>query len=605
MSTIFNNLFSINGTLDTNNNVLDNINILCTSSNSWLTYDISLGKWSVIINKLADQPIEWIFDDTNILGSINVSGTGISELYNRVEVEFPHKDIRDEKNYVVLSIPVGDRYPAELDNTLTIKLDCINDPLQAQYIGGLELKQSRIDKVIEFRTTFNSLGIKAGDLFKITNEMYGFTEKVFRVTKITEEDDDSGNIVLSITGLEYDSSIYDTSGLIREEISKSSGIILKSMNSTISEIDDASAGDQLSRMLAANVLTGLLDLVLSKNGLTGKVTQTLKPKDGIKEDILKKIASPVLTLTGPTEACECDTVQIVVSTDSCVASCISGLKYPYTISGIQSADITIPLTGEVTLVNGTATLNIPLVEDGISETETMVVTIGDKTHSVKIKDNNPTYTITATPSNLTIVEGQSARFMVSTSAPSGYVVDWEITGPGVSKINSPLTGTSTVLGGIFVIDVFTTDDAVYTGNTSVTLTIATNEFACSCDSSKTSTLFINDNESPPVPPTNCEWVDVPVAWCGSYDGVTGNLLSVSPSSTISVQKKIAGKPSQVLPLTLSVTSGSTSTISVATTVEVCTESGQAGFDCNVITSFNPVPANQKIITGTTVVIRGH
>jgi len=235
MGTISNKTFEINGVIDTNQTVLQNLNTLCTASGCWITFDANSGKWSVIINKPGTSIKS--FNDSNIIGNINISGTGISELYNAVSVEFPHKDLRDQTDYVELEIPVENRFPNELDNTLNISMQCINNPIQAQYIGVVELKQSRVDKVIEFRTDYTALGLKAGDLIDITSEMYGFTNKVFRITKMTEEDADDGSIQIQITALEYDEGIYNTSGLEYLERNKKTGIIPKSQNTALTESD--------------------------------------------------------------------------------------------------------------------------------------------------------------------------------------------------------------------------------------------------------------------------------------------------------------------------------------------------------------------------------
>lgn len=233
MSTIIPALFEINGVIDPGQSVMSNLNTLCTASGCWLTYDVNSGLWSVVINK-AGTSIK-SFNDSNIIGSINISGTGINEFYNKVTVEFPHVDLRDRTDYVDMVIPIGERFPNEVDNTLNINLDCINNPIQAQYIGAVELKQSRVDKVIEFRTDYSSIGLKAGDLIDVTSEPYGYTNKVFRITKMTEEDQDDGSIQISITALEYDANVYSTDGLIREERNKKTGIIPKAMNTALTE----------------------------------------------------------------------------------------------------------------------------------------------------------------------------------------------------------------------------------------------------------------------------------------------------------------------------------------------------------------------------------
>ncbi len=259
MTTIQTTAFEINGAIDVSRSVLENLNTLCTASGAWLTYDITTGLWSVVINKAGNSVMS--FNDTNILGNINVSGTGINEAYNKVSVDFPHKDLRDQRDYIDLVIPLANRYPNEIDNTMSISFDIINDPVQAQYIGQIELKQSRVDKVIEFRTDYSVLGLRAGDIIDVTAEMYGYNQKKFRVTKISEEDTDGGGLELSIQALEYDESIYDSSGLVREQRTKKTGIIPKSMNSALTNSDNQATITNLTNGLN-NPENALLALTL-------------------------------------------------------------------------------------------------------------------------------------------------------------------------------------------------------------------------------------------------------------------------------------------------------------------------------------------------------
>lgn len=235
MSTI-GTLFEINGVISTDKSVMQNINTLCTSAGAWMTYDIAEGKWSVVINRAGASISS--FNDSNIIGGINISGTGVNELYNSATIEYPHKDLRDQTDYIDLEIPAGDRFPYELDNRLNIKLDCINNPVTAQYLASVELKQSRIDKVIQFRTDYSKIGLKAGDIIDVTNSVYGYTAKKFRITKVEEEDTEG--LAISITALEYDENVYSTDGLIRKIREKKTGIIPKDNNDIINGQDVAS-----------------------------------------------------------------------------------------------------------------------------------------------------------------------------------------------------------------------------------------------------------------------------------------------------------------------------------------------------------------------------
>lgn len=246
MTTYFNNIFSINGVIDTGKPVLQNMSEIASAAGCWMTYDITAGKWSVIINQPGSSVAS--FNDSNIIGGINVSSTGLTEVYNAVEIEFPHKDLVDRKDYIKLSIPSGDRYPNEPDNVLTINTELINDPIQAELIAARELKQSRIDKVIQFRTDFSKVGLRAGDLISVTNTAYGFSSKVFRIISLQDEDTDDGNIVISITALEYDATVYSTAGLIRTLRERNNGIRNKNNNPILAALDQSGLAKQLGNV---------------------------------------------------------------------------------------------------------------------------------------------------------------------------------------------------------------------------------------------------------------------------------------------------------------------------------------------------------------------
>jgi len=246
MTTYFNNIFSINGVIDTGKPVLQNMSEIASAAGCWMTYDITAGKWSVIINQPGSSVAS--FNDSNIIGGINVSSTGLTEVYNAVEIEFPHKDLVDRKDYIKFSIPAGDRYPNEPDNVLTINTELINDPIQAELIAARELKQSRIDKVIQFRTDFSKVGLRAGDLISVTNTAYGFSSKVFRIISLQDEDTDDGNIVISITALEYDATVYSTAGLIRTLRERNNGIRNKNNNPILAALDQSGLAKQLGNV---------------------------------------------------------------------------------------------------------------------------------------------------------------------------------------------------------------------------------------------------------------------------------------------------------------------------------------------------------------------
>jgi hypothetical protein len=214
--------YQINGLLDSAQPVLENIEKVCSASASWLSYDSNEGKWGVIINRAGTSVAS--FDDSNILDTVSVSGTGLQDLYNAVKVEFPRSELRDSADFVNIALLAGDRNANEVDNTLGISYDIINEPVQAKLLGFIELKQSRVDKVIQFRSDFGKINLKPGDIIDITDSRLSFSDKLFRIISISEVMDDGGALSVDITALEYDASVYDLD-LDRYEVSNADGII--------------------------------------------------------------------------------------------------------------------------------------------------------------------------------------------------------------------------------------------------------------------------------------------------------------------------------------------------------------------------------------------
>lgn len=235
MSTIQTNLFQINGVIDTNKPVMENLQEIASAGASWVTFDATGNLWSVILNAPLGEGTPRIFYDldiySNILGPITISGKGLTEFYDSVSFKHPHKDLNDQLDTVVISIPEADRYPNEIPNRLDYETDLVNDPVQMQYLASIELKQNRLDKIIRFDTDFSALGVRAGDIIEVRSSRYNLIldeNALFRVISVEETDTDEGAIVLSITAAEHSDAVYDTGDLTRE---------LRSTTNSISYID--------------------------------------------------------------------------------------------------------------------------------------------------------------------------------------------------------------------------------------------------------------------------------------------------------------------------------------------------------------------------------
>jgi hypothetical protein len=276
--------YTINGVVNTENPVLENLDGICRSAGSFLTYDVHQGLWSVVINTTASSV--YSFDDSNIVGPIQVSTTSLFDLYNQVEVEFPLLDTADKTDFVRLEIPDIDRAPYEQDNQLKMTLNFASEPVQASLLGRIELLQSRLDKVITFESDYSALQLNAGDVIDVTNTLYGFSGKTFRIVTIKELDADDGSIRCEITALEYDATIYSAANLTRTVRSDLTGI------QTLGAIGvpgtptfvkyEASARPQIN--VVTTVPTGVIEGVecwISSDGTNYQLRNTIKNADTV------------------------------------------------------------------------------------------------------------------------------------------------------------------------------------------------------------------------------------------------------------------------------------------------------------------------------------
>ena len=208
--------YRINGPLDTGQSCLNNLQFLVDSADSWLQYSELTGKWKVVINeKYAGYPTVtglFLVDSSNLVGGIEVSPIDLNETYNQIEVAYPNTNIKDQTDYYIIDLFEDDPQllsPNEAINRLNVTLPLVNNAVQARYLAARRIYQSREDLVIAFRLDFSGIQVEAGDVIRVTHEVYGWTNKLFRVNNVAETKDDTGNLFADIQAFEYSDQIYD------------------------------------------------------------------------------------------------------------------------------------------------------------------------------------------------------------------------------------------------------------------------------------------------------------------------------------------------------------------------------------------------------------
>ena len=240
-------LFTINGLVDTNKTVWDNLENLAAASAAFVTWDPYTEQYGVVINEPGSSIRS--FNDDNIIGAINLTETPFDELYNSCEVRFPNRDVRDKLDTIRYDQPVADRFDNEPDNKLDIQYDFVNDPIQADVIALTELKQARVNKTISFSTDFTQMDLAAGDIIDITLPYWGWDQELFRIVEISQTDTPQGQIILDIVAIEYDAEVYNYNNLSRYSRTLDVGLPAVNNNTAVQTEKDQTTGSQFSRVL--------------------------------------------------------------------------------------------------------------------------------------------------------------------------------------------------------------------------------------------------------------------------------------------------------------------------------------------------------------------
>lgn len=223
--------YRLNGVLDTGQTALSNVDKIVTCCDSWMQYNAAKGQWSIVINKAESTSLT--FNDTNIIGSLNVGAIDITQSINQIEAKFNDVTNRDQPNYVNEKTPDSLLYPNEPVNKYTISFDLVNDSVQALYLANRILEQAREDLTVTINTTYYGIQANAGDVISVTNSAYGWTNKLFRVMKVQEASMPDGSLGASLNLIEYNSQVYDDKDITQYTPAPNSGITSPGYFSTL------------------------------------------------------------------------------------------------------------------------------------------------------------------------------------------------------------------------------------------------------------------------------------------------------------------------------------------------------------------------------------
>jgi hypothetical protein len=219
--------YEINGVLNTGDTVRTNMEKINLASASWTTYNYKNGQWQIVVNRAVSNSeiaASYEFTDDNIIGEINLTSSNLEDLYNEVEVGFASRAVRDQSDYFRYNLPASELNTLEPVNKLQMQMSLVNNPIHAGRLGLLELNQNRYDLLISFTADYGALVCEVGDVVRVSNPIYGFDKKLFRITRIRETEGEDGTIAAEITAIEYNAKIYADTTLTNLTYTPLSGI---------------------------------------------------------------------------------------------------------------------------------------------------------------------------------------------------------------------------------------------------------------------------------------------------------------------------------------------------------------------------------------------
>lgn len=213
--------------------------------------------------------------------------------------------------------------------------------------------------------------------------------------------------------------------------------------------------------------TCILDSLYGSEGI-----ETLRfqlDNTGYYTDITLNDFTLTATITAPTTVTEPNSVTVTVDTGPGLSN---GTLLPYTITGVQATDISIPLTGNLTITNNQASVTFTTTVGDIysAESETIHFQLDNTSYSVDIQVIDFVLTGTITPSVNAVDEPGTVTFtLVTTGISNNTTIPYTITGIEQADINQSLTGNFTIVNDQATITVTTVADNIAEGTQTFTI----------------------------------------------------------------------------------------------------------------------------------------
>lgn len=218
--------FVFDGTLETSSTIMANLQLMASSCDCLLKYNEITGMWGVIV-QTPTYSVAMALNDSNIVSGINISPTDLASSYNIIEVKYPDSGNHDSFNTVTYNLAIvapALLYPNEPVNKQSVSLPLVNNNVRAQLLANRFLEGAREDLLVQFSINYSGLQLEAGDIVTVTNSNYGWTNKLFRINRVTEVFGDDASILAQLQLNEYNPAVYDVKEITQFAPAPNTGI---------------------------------------------------------------------------------------------------------------------------------------------------------------------------------------------------------------------------------------------------------------------------------------------------------------------------------------------------------------------------------------------
>ena len=227
--------FQFDGVILTDQPIMANIQMMANCCDCLVKYNEITSQWGVIVQQ-PTYTIALEINDSNLVGSINISPLDISNTFNVAETKFVDNTQQDtfaSAIFDLAQIAPELLYPNEPVNKQVITLPLINNSVRAQVLTNRFLKSCREDLQMQCVMNFSGIQLEAGDVVSVTNTNYQFNNKLFRVQKVTENFADDGSVTASLMLAEFNPEVYADTDVTEFAPSPNSGFLDPSVFGTV------------------------------------------------------------------------------------------------------------------------------------------------------------------------------------------------------------------------------------------------------------------------------------------------------------------------------------------------------------------------------------